>query len=194
MPPLVLASTSRYRRELLERMRVPFRVLSAEVDESPRPGETTTALAGRLAEAKARAVAERCPGMLVLGSDQVADLDGRALGKPGSIEAACRQLAECSGRTVRFHTAACLVDNRASPPSAMLETDTTCVIFRSIDADAIARYVDAERPLDCAGSFKMEGLGISLFERIESNDPTALIGLPLIAVARLLRAAGCALP
>ena len=191
---LVLASTSPYRRDLLTRLRLPFRVLPANVEETASAGETPPALASRLALAKARAVAAECPNALIIGSDQVADLDGRALGKPGSIDAAQAQLAASSGRTLLFHTAVCLLDTRTDPAVANTEADATRVVFRSLDEAAIARYVAAERPLDCAGSFKAEGLGISLFERIESRDPTALVGLPLIALARLLRAAGLTLP
>ena len=191
---LVLASTSRYRRELLTRLGTPFRTLAADVDESAHAGEAAPALAMRLAQAKARAVAARCPNALIIGSDQVAESDGRLLGKPGAAEAACAQLAACSGRSVAFHTALCLVDTRGATPRAWSELDTTRVVFRDLTADEIARYVAVDQPLDCAGSFKAERLGITLFERIESNDPSGLIGLPLIALARLLRAAGVALP
>jgi septum formation protein len=191
---LVLASTSRYRRELLARLSPTFRAVAPQVDETPRPGEAPAALAARLAEAKARAVATQCPGALVIGSDQVADLDGLPLGKPGSAAAAKAQLAASSGRSVVFHTAICLVDARAEPFAASAEIDTTAVVFRGLESGEIERYVESERPLDCAGSFKAEGLGISLFERIDSRDPTALIGLPLIALTRLLRAAGVVLP
>jgi septum formation protein len=191
---LVLASTSRYRRELLERYTTSLRVLAPEVDESALPGESPATLAVRLAAAKAHAIAAHCANALVIGSDQVADLDGRALGKPGTIEAAREQLRACSGRAVVFHTALCVVDTRVDPLRAHAEVDLTRVVFRTLDDETIARYVDAERPLDCAGSFKAEGRGIALFERIESTDPTALIGLPLIALARLLRAAGISLP
>lgn len=191
---LVLASTSRYRRELLARLSSAFRAVAPQVDETPLPGEAPAALAARLAEAKARAVAAQCPGALVIGSDQVADLDGRLLGKPGTAAAAKAQLTASSGRSVVFHTALCLVDARTQPFAAATEIDTTAVVFRRLESSEIERYVETERPLDCAGSFKVEGLGISLFERIDSRDPTALIGLPLIALARLLRAAGVALP
>jgi septum formation protein len=184
---LVLASTSRYRRELLARLTPDFRVLAPDVDEKPLPDEGPTALADRLALAKAQAAAAKNPGAIVIGSDQTADLDGRALGKPGSVEAACAQLAACSGRTVTFHTGLCVIDARHSPHHVLAARDVTRVYFRTLDAAAIARYVERERPLDCAGSFKCEGLGIALFERIQSEDPTALIGLPLIALCRLLR-------
>jgi len=191
---LVLASTSRYRRELLARIAPAFRTIAPAVDETPRTGETPVALACRLAEAKARAVAADCPGALVIGSDQVADLDGQPIGKPGTIAAARAQLGAASGRVLVFHTALCVVDTRSATPRAHAECDTTRVAFRELSDDEIARYVAAEQPLDCAGSFKAEGLGISLFERIDNSDPSALIGLPLIALARLLRAAGVALP
>jgi septum formation protein len=191
---LVLGSTSRYRRELLARLAPSFRVHAPAVDETPLAGEAPARLAARLAEAKAHAVAAACPGAIVVGSDQVAELDGRALGKPGTVEAACAQLRACSGRAVAFHTALCVVDARDATPRAHVDIDLTRVVFRALDDETIARYVDAERPLDCAGSFKAEGLGIALFERIENTDPTALIGLPLIALARLLRAAGIELP
>ncbi len=187
---LVLASSSRYRRELLARIAPGCRQLAPDVDESQLPGEMPAELARRLAEAKARAIAARCPGALVIGSDQVADLAGTLLGKPGSMENAQAQLSACSGRQVVFHTAICLVDARNDPAAVHAETDTTRVFFRGLDDAVIARYIASEAPLDCAGSFKAEGLGITLFERIESVDPTALIGLPLIALCRLLRAAG----
>lgn len=184
---LILASTSAYRRELLSRLRVPFDVARPGTDETPRPDESPRSLALRLAEAKARAVAALAPGAWVLGSDQVADLDGRVLGKPGGHAAAAEQLASMSGREVLFHTALCLV--RAGE-TAQLECDRTVVRFRTLSAGEIERYLDAEQPFDCAGSFKSEGLGIALFDAIESRDPTALVGLPLIATARLLREAG----
>jgi len=189
---LVLASTSRYRRELLARLTANFRAQAPQVNEAPLPGEAPAELALLLAEAKAREVAARSPGALVIGSDQVADLDGRLLGKPGSVENARAQLAACSGRAVIFHTAVCLLDARTEQQRAHAAIDATHVRFRSLQADEIAHYVAREQPLDCAGSFKSEGLGIALFERIESADPTALIGLPLIALCRLLHEAGIA--
>lgn len=191
---LVLASTSRYRRELLARLTPDFRVMAPEVDETPRDGETPAGLAARLAEAKARAVARASPGAIVIGSDQVAELDGRPIGKPGSRDAAIAQLAASSGRTVVFHTAVCIADARSSPPRIHSAIDRTDVVFRTLGLDEITRYVDRENPIDSAGSFKAEGAGIALFERIDSRDPTALIGLPLIALAKLLRAAGFTLP
>lgn len=191
---LVLASTSAYRHALLARLATQFRAQAPQVDESALAGETPAALVQRLARAKAHAVARVCPDALVVGSDQVAELDGRALGKPGSAAAARAQLATASGRAVQFHTGLCVIDTRAQPWREHAALDTTQVLFRALDAGEIVRYVAAEQPLDCAGSFKVEGLGITLFERIESSDPTALVGLPLIALARLLRAAGFALP
>ncbi len=192
MPRLTLASTSRYRRELLERLRLPFAVARPEVDETALPGETPLALAIRLAEAKAQAVARTLTGdSWALGSDQVADLDGRPLGKPGRRDAAIAQLQSMSGGVVRFHTALCLAhaDGRA-----LAAIDLTEVRFRMLTDAEIERYVDAEQPFDCAGSFKSEGLGIALFESIDNRDPTALVGLPLIATCTLLRQARFTLP
>jgi septum formation protein len=191
---LVLASTSRYRRELLARLTPTFDTLAPAVDETPLAGEHPRAIATRLAIAKARAIAIQRPGVLVVGSDQVAALDDRTLGKPGSVAAAHAQLAACSGRAVDFHTAVCLLDARTAGSREFVASDLTRVVFRHLDAAEIERYVSIEAPLDCAGSFKAEGLGITLFERIQSDDPTALIGLPLIALARLLRGAGITLP
>jgi septum formation protein len=190
-PRLLLASTSPYRRELLSRLRVPFDVARPGVDETPRHGESPLALAQRLAAAKAAAIAEREGDAWAIGSDQVAELDGLPLGKPGSRDQALAQLAAMSGRSVAFQTALCVMHHDLGRFEAV---DTTVVRFRSLAGDEIARYVDAEQPFDCAGSFKSEGLGIALFEAIDTSDPTALVGLPLIATARLLRAAGFALP
>lgn len=192
MTTLVLASTSRYRRELLERLALPFSVQRPEVDETPRPGEAPLALARRLAEAKARAVAAACPQAWVIGSDQVAERDGQPVGKPGSAEKAISQLLAASGREQRFHTAFCLF--RQADGGLIAGEDLTVVRFRPLDPDEVARYVASESPLDCAGSFKCEGLGISLFEAIETRDPTALVGLPLIALSAALRRAGFRLP
>lgn len=188
---LILASTSRYRCELLERLQLPFTTERPEVDEIALPGETPVALASRLAAAKARAVARLHPGAWVIGSDQVASFDGRALGKPGNREAAIAQLQSMSGSRVQFLTAVALCRGGALAGEAL---DTTTVTFRKLQRAEIERYVDAEQPLDCAGSFKSEGLGITLFDAIETSDPTALVGLPLIATARLLRDAGFVLP
>ena len=187
---LILASTSPYRRELLQRLRLPFETARPEVDETPLRGESPGQLVRRLARAKADAVAARHPGAWVIGSDQVADLDGRPLGKSGGRAAAIAQLAGMSGRVVDFHTAVCL----RRGDDEQLALDLTRVRFRPLALEEIERYVDAEQPFDCAGSFKCEGLGITLFEAIESHDPTALVGLPLIALSGMLRAAGFRLP
>ncbi len=187
---LVLASTSRYRRELLARLGVRFETVRPEVDETPLEGEAPEALALRLAAAKALAVAAQRPGAWVIGSDQVADFDGRPLGKPGDRATAIAQLEAMSGRAVAFRTAVAV----AADGAVATALDTTLVRFRRLDRDVIERYLDAERPFDCAGSFKSEGLGIALFDAVESRDPTALVGLPLIATARLLREAGLAVP
>ena len=192
VPTLVLGSTSRYRAELLRRLYADFEQRAPGTDESPLPGETPRKRALRLAVAKARAAAEGLEDALVIGSDQVAELDGLVLDKPGTVERARAQLAASSGREVHFHTALCLHDTRSGQD--LVHVDHTRVHFRSLDANEIARYIEREQPLDCAGSFKCEGLGISLFERIDNDDPSALIGLPLIALARLLREAGLAVP
>jgi septum formation protein len=188
---LILASTSPYRRELLARLGLPFDVVRPEVDETPAAAETPMALARRLATMKAVAVAPRHADDWVLGSDQVAELDGRPLGKPGTRAAAVAQLRAMSGREVRFLTAVSLTRGGGLVHDAL---DTTVVRFRDLTDAEIERYVDHEQPFDCAGSFKSEGLGITLFDAIESGDPTALVGLPLIATARLLREAGFLLP
>lgn len=190
MSALILASTSRYRAELLARLRLPFSCIAPGVDEAALPGERPQALASRLAQAKAVAVTRYQPGSLAIGSDQVAELRGLALGKPGTRAAACAQLAAMSGQEVLFHTAVCVSDGRTHRQAL----DLTRVRFRHLRAEEIERYVEAEQPLDCAGSFKCEGLGISLFEAIDNQDPTALVGLPLIALSRLLREAGYSLP
>ena len=191
-PRLVLASTSPYRRELLARLGLPFDAVAPGVDEAAAAGEPPARLAARLAAEKAAAVAVRQPaGCWVLGSDQVAELDGQPLGKPGHREAAIRQLRAMSGRRVHFHTAIAL---QAAGGPLLQALDTTTAVLRALDDPEIERYLDAERPFDCAGSFKVEGLGISLFEAVDSRDPTALVGLPLIATAALLRQAGFAVP
>ena len=192
MSRLVLGSTSRYRAGLLRRLVADFEQRAPGTDETLAPGEAPADGALRLAVAKARGAASGLSEALVVGSDQIAELDGQALGKPGSVEGAQAQLARCAGREVRFHTGLCLLDTRDGRLRTHL--DTTCVRFRPLQAAEIARYVEREMPLDCAGSFKCEGLGIALFERIDGSDPTALVGLPLIALARLLREAGLAVP
>jgi len=189
---LVLGSTSRYRRELLERLRVPFTVAAPHVDETPHAGEPPAALALRLALAKARAVAAQYPQAVVIGSDQVADLNGLPLGKPGTHERAVTQLRQMSGQTVRFQTALAVVCQASGFERS--ELAVVRVVFRRLNDAEIERYLRAEQPYDCAGSAKSEGLGIALLERIDNDDPTALVGLPLIRTARLLREAGLVLP
>lgn len=186
--PLVLASTSRYRKELLARLGLSFETARPEVDEAPLPGEAADATAMRLAEAKARAVASAWPDARVIGSDQVASLDGTRLDKPGSHENAVRQLRLASGRTVRFDTAVALLDTADGRLRTVL---VPCdVTFRRLDDAAIESYLRREQPYDCAGSAKSEGLGIVLLERIETPDPTSLVGLPLIALTAMLAESG----
>ncbi|MDN7671897.1 Maf-like protein [Burkholderia oklahomensis] len=190
-PRLILASSSRYRRALLERLRVPFDVVTPAVDETPLPDETPSATALRLAAAKARAAAERANaphGALVIGSDQVATFDGLQIGKPGSHERALAQLQAMRGREVEFHSALCLYDSRSGATQA--EDIVTRVRFRTLTDAELDAYLRAETPYDVAGSAKSEGLGIALLDAIDSDDPTALVGLPLIALTRMLRAAG----
>ena len=187
-PPLILASTSRYRRELLERLRLPFQALSPDVDETPLPGEAPAALAERLALAKAHALAQKFPDAVVIGADQVADVDGVAIGKPGNHERAVEQLRAMSGRTIVFQTALAVV--RASTGFAEVRRVPVPVRFRTLGDAEIEFYLRTEQPYDCAGSAKCETLGIALLDAIESDDPTALIGLPLIQTSALLRAAG----
>ena len=189
---IVLASTSRYRADLLRRLLADFEQAAPDTDETPQAGEAPAARALRLAIAKATAVADGLDDALVIGSDQVAALDGAILRKPGSVEAAREQLGASSGRVVNFHTALCLLDTRHG--RSQTHVDDTRVRFRELGSAEIERYVTRELPLDCAGSFKCEGLGISLFEEIDNRDPSALIGLPLIALARMLRQAGVAVP
>lgn len=185
---LVLGSTSRYRRELLQRLRVPFDVAAPDVDETPLPSETPSALARRLALAKAQAVAAKFPQAVVIGSDQVADLHGQPLGKPGQHERARAQLQQMRGQTVVFQTALAVVCRE----TGFVQEDLAAVrvVFRDLSDAEIETYLLAEQPYDCAGSAKSEGLGIALLERIDNDDPTALIGLPLIRTARMIRAAG----
>ena len=185
-PPLILASTSRYRRELLQRLRLPFEVLSPEVDETPQPGEAPAALALRLALAKARAVQARRPEAVVIGSDQVADLDGEPVGKPHTHERAVAQLTRLSSRSVVFQTGVAVV----APGFEQALLAPVRVRFRALAPAEIEHYLRTEQPYDCAGSAKSETLGIALLEAIESDDPTALVGLPLIRTCALLRAAG----
>jgi septum formation protein len=190
-PRLILASSSPYRRELLERLRIPFDVIVPAIDESPGAGESPESTALRLAEAKARAVAAGLASgesALVIGSDQVATYDGHQIGKPGTHEKALAQLQGMRGREVLFHSALCLFDSRSH--RAQTVDIVTSVRFRDLPDAALDAYLRAETPYDCAGSAKAEGLGIALLEAIESDDPTALIGLPLIALTTMLLAAG----
>jgi septum formation protein len=185
---VVLGSTSRYRRELLGRLRIPFQVATPVVDETPRPGEMPAALALRLALEKAHEVAGRFPAAVVIGSDQVADLAGTPLGKPGSHERAVDQLRRMSGQAVVFQTAVAVVCRDSG--FSRVELAAVRVLFRDLSEREIENYLRAEQPYDCAGSAKSEGLGIALLEAIDNDDPTALVGLPLIRTCRLLRAAG----
>ena len=187
-PELILASTSRYRRELLGRLRLPFEVRAPEVDEARRVGERPVALAQRLALAKARAVAAAHPDAIVIGSDQVADLDGEPIGKPGTHERAVAQLRAMRGRSVVFQTAVAVVRARNGYVGTALVPVT--VRFRDLSDAEIEHYLRTEQPYDCAGSAKCETLGIALLDAIESDDPTALVGLPLIRTSALLREAG----
>ncbi|WP_026075787.1 Maf family nucleotide pyrophosphatase [Noviherbaspirillum massiliense] len=191
-PHLVLASGSAYRRELLSRIQLPFSINVPNIDETPRSGEAPDMTACRLAKAKAAAVAAQIPQALVIGSDQVATLDGEQIGKPGSHENALKQLQKMRGRRVIFHTALCLWDGREGDPdrAAQLENVQTAVTFRNLSDEELDAYLRIEQPYDCAGSAKNEGLGIALIEKIESTDPTALTGLPLIALTTMLRRAG----
>jgi septum formation protein len=187
-PALILGSTSKYRRELLQRLRVPFDVVSPDVDETPLAGEAPHTLACRLAMAKAQAVAALHPHAVVIGSDQVADLNGEPLGKPGTHDRAVLQLQRMRGQTVVFQTAVsvvCLAHQFEQTELAQIK-----VRFRDLSDAEIEAYLRAEEPYDCAGSAKSEGLGIALLDAIDNDDPTALIGLPMIRTARLLRAAG----
>jgi len=186
--PLILASTSPFRRALLEKLGVPFEVTSPCVDESARAGESPAEMVCRLAEAKARAGAPDQGPALVIGSDQVACIDGKILGKPGTRERAIAQLESASGKKVIFHTGLCLLDGRND--TARTECIDFTVYFRQLSRRQIEAYVERERPYNCAGSFKSEGLGIALFERLEGEDPNTLIGLPLIRLVAMLEAAG----
>jgi len=191
-PRIVLASTSRYRAGLLRRLLDNFEQIAPDVDEQPLPGEAPAARAARLATAKAVAVSKQHRDAVVIGSDQVAALGDTILHKPGSRDNARKQLRASSGNIVNFHTSLCVLDGRER--RLQTHTDHTRVVFRALSDEEIRHYLARERPFDCAGSFKSEGAGIALFERIESEDPTALIGLPLIALARLLREAGIPVP
>lgn len=192
MLPLILASSSPYRRQLLQRLNLPFSHQSPSIDETPKPGESANELVLRLASEKAMTVAENNPYALIIGSDQVAVLDEKILTKPGNAETALQQLSACSGRSVAFLTGLCLLNSRSGQQQQLVEPFT--VHFRELTQDQLERYIQIEQPFDCAGSFKMEGLGISLFERLEGDDPNSLIGLPLIQLVKLLNKEGVILP
>ncbi|MBT9612490.1 MAG: septum formation inhibitor Maf [Burkholderiales bacterium] len=189
---LVLASSSPYRRELLARLQIPFEVMSPDVDETTLANEAPQDTALRLAQLKARAVAEKFPDALIIGSDQVALLNGRQLGKPHTFENAKQQLLAASGQAVVFHTALCLLNSRSGNMQACVMPIT--VRFRKLSEDQIERYLQKEQPYNCAGSAKSEGLGIALIERFEGDDPNALVGLPLIALVGMLNKEGVAVP
>ncbi|WP_372661833.1 nucleoside triphosphate pyrophosphatase [Hydrogenophaga sp.] len=190
--PLILGSTSRYRHDLLSRLGLPFEAVAPDVDETPQPGEKPDQLAMRLALAKAWEVAKRHPQAVVIGSDQVADLRGEPLGKPGDHERAVAQLRRMRGQAVVFQTAVAVVCAATGYEAADLAP--VRVLFRDLSDEEIERYLRTEQPYDCAGSAKSEGLGIALLERIDNDDPTALVGLPLIRTCRLIRAAGIRVP
>ena len=192
LPSLVLGSTSPFRRELLSRLGLPFDTAAPEVDENQLPDEPPETLVSRLAEAKADAVGAAHPASLVIGSDQVACLDGRILGKPGNRENARRQLRDASGRRVSFYTGLCLLNTASG--RKQLACEPFHVQFRRLSDAQIERYLEREQPYNCAGSFKSEGLGIALFERLEGDDPNALIGLPLIRLVTMLGSEGIELP
>ena len=187
-PTLVLASTSPYRRALLERLRLPFETAAPRVDERRHSSESPQVLVLRLAEAKARAIAETYRNALIIGSDQVACIGDEVLGKPGDREQAVAQLERASGRTLVFHTGLCLLNTMTGRAQTLVEPYR--VHFRALTRQQIEGYLDREQPFDCAGSFKSEGLGIALFERVEGDDPNTLIGLPLIRLITLLESEG----
>jgi len=192
-PRLILGSSSVYRKELLARLRLPFETFSPDIDETPLPGETPEITALRLAQAKAAAIARQAPNALIIGSDQVATMDGKQIGKPGNHANALQQLQMMRGRTVIFHTALCLIDNRLKADFPIQKDNIqTRVTFRNLPDHELDAYLHAEQPYDCAGSAKNEGLGIAILESVESSDPTALTGLPLIALTGMLRRADIA--
>ena len=192
MLPIILASSSPYRRQLLQRLGLTFSTISPNIDETPAPNETPTELVERLALEKAKTVAKTDPNHLIIASDQAAELRGTILGKPGSHQNAIAQLESCSGQMVSFYTSLCLLNSSTGQHQTI--TDLYHVYFRDLSYEQIERYVCKEQPYDCAGSFKMEGLGISLFEKLEGDDPNSLIGLPLIQLVRLLESEGVFIP
>jgi septum formation protein len=187
---LILGSSSKYRKELLSRLGLPFEVMVPAIDETPLTGELPEATAVRLAQEKAKAIAATVPNALIIASDQVATLNGEQIGKPGTHQNALIQLQKMRGKKVIFHTALCLLDNRTSPIDVQCGNIPTSVSFRDLADEELDRYLRIEQPYDCAGSAKNEGLGIAIIEKIESPDPTALTGLPLIALTTMLRKAG----
>jgi septum formation protein len=187
---IILASTSRYRRELLSRLYLPFDVISPHIDETALPDEAPEATALRLAQQKAQAVAKLAPGSIVIGSDQVATMDNVHIGKPGTHQHALKQLQMMRGRQVIFHSALCVYQDNQAAPLIQLDNVQTIVTFRDLPDAELENYLHIEKPYDCAGSAKNEGLGIAILERIESSDPTALTGLPLISLTSMLRKAG----
>ena len=189
---LILASTSPFRRDLLARLGLPFTVQAPDADETPQPGEDAPTLVARLATRKAQVVARHHPEALIIGSDQAAVLDDEIIGKPGDHERAAAQLRRASGRTMTFYTGLCLLDGASGLQQVAVEPFR--VVFRALTEPRIERYLRREQPYHCAGSFKSEGLGIALFERLEGDDPTSLIGLPLIRLIRMLEAAGVEVP
>ena len=191
-PRIVLASSSKYRRSLLDRLRLDYSCQSPNIDESPHEGEPPTVLCQRLAREKAQAIADTCDHHWIIGSDQVAALGNKLLGKPGNMARAIEQLSACSGNSLSFHTAVCLLDTASG--NSQTAMDTTTVSFRQLTGTEIETYLTAEQPFDCAGSFKVEGLGISLFEEVNSRDPSALMGLPLISLVSMFRKWGINLP
>jgi septum formation protein len=188
MPDLVLASSSVYRRQLLQRLELPFQHAAPEIDETPRIGESAVDLTQRLALSKAQALSQRFPQHLIIGSDQVLTLDGQPVSKPGDHGAACEQLRRCSGRSVEFVTSLCLLNS--SSGRLQLASEPFTVVFRELSDETIERYLLREQPYDCAGSFKVEGLGIALFKALQGEDPNSLIGLPLIRLCDMLVAEG----
>ena len=192
LPPIVLASSSSYRRELLTRLQLPFTCHSPDIDETPQANESAQALVQRLALSKARALAQHYPQHIIIGSDQVAVLDGKIIGKPLHAEGATQQLSAASGRSLVFLTGLTVIDTRTQIEQVDLVPFT--VHFRTLNAAQIQRYIAAEQPFDCAGSFKSEGLGVSLFQATEGSDATSLVGLPLIRLCDMLNACGIAVP
>jgi MAF protein len=192
MLPLILASSSPYRRELLQRLRLPFECASPDIDETPLPGESAEQLVRRLAESKARALAQRYPAHLIIGSDQTAVNGSRILGKPHNLERATKQLKDASGKSVSFLTGLCLLNSQSG--AVRVDCVPFTVHFRYLDEARIRRYLEAEQPFDCAGSFKAEGLGVSLFRSTEGEDATSLIGLPLIRLVDMLLAEQIPIP